>query len=70
MPTYKNRQCQFCIDKVDAIDYKNVRLLKKYTTQYSKIVPKYYSGNCIKHQKKISAAIKNARMMALIPFTP
>jgi len=70
MPTYKNRQCQFCIDEVQAIDYKNIRLLKKYVSQYKKIVPKYYNGNCLKHQKRLATAIKNARMMALIPFTP
>jgi len=69
MPTYKNRKCQFCVDQIDYIDYKNVHLVKKYLSQYKKIVPKYYSGNCLKHQKMLARAVKNARMMALVPFT-
>ncbi len=50
------------------IDYKNVELLKKYITKFGKIVPKYYSGVCLKNQKKLAKAIKRARMMALLPF--
>ncbi len=69
MATYKNRPCQFCINKTDQIDYKNLKLIKKYLTQYFKIVPRYYSGNCINHQKKLTKAVKNARMIALVPFT-
>ncbi|MFA7686034.1 MAG: 30S ribosomal protein S18 [Candidatus Gracilibacteria bacterium] len=69
MPSYKGRKCQFCINQIDYVDYKNVALVKKYTSQYKKIVPKYYNGNCIKHQKIVMRAIKNARLVALIPFT-
>lgn len=50
------------------IDYKNVELLKKYTTKFGKIVPRYYSGVSLKNQKKLANAIKKARVMALIPF--
>jgi small subunit ribosomal protein S18 len=50
------------------IDYKNVELLKKYITKFGKIVPRYYSGVSLKKQKKLSQAIKRARIMALIPF--
>ncbi len=50
------------------IDYKNVELLKNYTTKFGKIVPRYYSGVCLKNQKKLATAIKKARVMALIPF--
>ncbi len=50
------------------IDYKNVELLKKYITKFGKIVPRYYSGVCLKNQKKLAKAIKRARVMALIPF--
>ncbi len=50
------------------IDYKNVELLKKYITKFGKIVPRYYSGVCLKNQKKLSKAIKRARIMALLPF--
>ena len=69
MPSYKNRKCHFCDKKIVNIDYKNVNLLDKFTTQYFKITPKYYSGTCLKHQKKISTAIKRAREMALIQYT-
>jgi small subunit ribosomal protein S18 len=50
------------------IDYKNVELLKKYITKFGKIVPRYYSGVSLKNQKKLSRAIKRARIMALLPF--
>jgi small subunit ribosomal protein S18 len=69
MPTYKGRKCMLCTDQIKFIDYKNTSLLRKYLSQYYKIVPKYYNGNCLKHQKMVSRAIKNARMMALMPFT-
>ncbi|MDX9971222.1 MAG: 30S ribosomal protein S18 [Candidatus Gracilibacteria bacterium] len=69
MSTYKGRKCHFCEKKIKYIDYKNVKLLRKYVTKYKKIVPKYYSGTCLSHQKNLARAIKNARFMALIPFT-
>lgn len=69
MPTYKQRQCYFCDNQIDHIDYKNGYLLYKFTSQYQKIVPRYYSGSCLKHQKKVSTAVKNARIMGLLPFT-
>jgi small subunit ribosomal protein S18 len=69
MPSYKNRQCWFTENSIDTIDYKNVPLLRRYMTQYNKIVPKYYSGNKLKYQKMLSRAIKRARYMALVPYT-
>lgn len=50
------------------IDYKDIELLKKYITKFGKIVPRYYSGVCLKNQKKLARAIKRARIMALLPF--
>lgn len=50
------------------IDYKNTELLSQYLTKFGKIVPRYYSGVSLKNQKKLSAAIKRARIMALLPF--
>lgn len=50
------------------IDYKNTELLSKYITKFGKIVPRYYSGVSLKNQKKLAAAIKRARIMALLPF--
>ncbi|NQV78252.1 MAG: 30S ribosomal protein S18 [Lutibacter sp.] len=69
MPTYKGRKCFFTENNITFIDYKNIRLLKKFLTKYNKIVPKYYTGTTLKRQKQLSVAIKNARTMALIPFT-
>ena len=69
MPSYKNRKCYFCTDQINHVDYKNLALLRKYTTQYFKIVPRYYNGNCLKHQKRVARAIKYARHVALAAFT-
>ncbi|MFA6521110.1 MAG: 30S ribosomal protein S18 [Candidatus Gracilibacteria bacterium] len=62
------KKCGFCRDKVDYVDYKNLKLLKKFLSQYGRIVPKYYSGNCLVHQKRVANAIKLAREMALMPY--
>ncbi|MBI4975804.1 30S ribosomal protein S18 [Candidatus Peregrinibacteria bacterium] len=69
MPTFKDRKCYFHKNDVKFIDYKNVRLLRRFMTQYFKIVPKYYSGTCLKHQKQVAKAIKTARIVGLLPFT-
>ncbi|MBD3156653.1 30S ribosomal protein S18 [Candidatus Peregrinibacteria bacterium] len=63
-----NKTCEFCDAKADYIDYKNIKTLVPFTTKYSKIVPKYYSGVCLRHQKMLARAIKRARFMALISF--
>lgn len=69
MAAFNNRRCPFCKEGTLVIDYKNIPVLRKFTTRYQKIKPKYYSGVCLKHQKKLARAIKNARFMALIPYT-
>lgn len=63
-----NKACQFCVDEVKYIDFKNIRLVKRFTSQYGKIVPRYYTGVCLKHQKSLAGAIKVARIAALLPF--
>ncbi|MEK7672821.1 MAG: 30S ribosomal protein S18 [Patescibacteria group bacterium] len=68
MPTFKSRKCHFCAEKISYIDYKNLGLIRKFISQYFKIVPRYYSGNCLKHQKKLARAVKYARHVALVPF--
>ena len=68
MPTYQNRKCKICAKQIKYIDYKNIRLLSEFTTKYAKIVPRYYSGTCLKHQKALASAIKKARIMALLRF--
>lgn len=62
------KYCPFCEEKIEHIDYKNLRMLKRFISQYGKIVPKYYSGVCLVHQKRLSRAIKLAREMALFAY--
>jgi small subunit ribosomal protein S18 len=65
----RKRVCAFCIDKVESIDYKEGGKLRKYVTERGKILPRRISGNCAKHQRQLTMAIKRARHMALLPFT-
>lgn len=65
----KKRICSFCVDKIEKVDYKDVSRLKKYITERGKILPRRISGNCARHQRMLTLAIKRARVMALLPFT-
>ena len=65
----RKKTCQFCVDKVTDIDYKDVAKLRRYLTERAKIVPRRMSGNCAKHQRQLTTAIKRARIIALLPFT-
>lgn len=60
--------CPFCKKKVEYIDYKDIKLLRKYVTDRGKIKPRRVTGLCAQHQKDIANAVKRARMMALMPF--
>ena len=65
----KPRFCQFCSDKTQVIDYKNVKLLRKFTTEEGKIRSRRQTGTCAKHQRAVAREIKRARHIALMPFT-
>lgn len=65
----KKKICSFCAEKSAAIDYKDVRKLSKYVTERGKILPRRVSGNCAKHQRELTIAIKRARSIAFLPFT-
>lgn len=65
----KPKFCQFCADKNLNIDYKNVELLKKYVTEDGNIRPRRQTGACAKHQRVVAAAVKQARHVALLPFS-
>jgi small subunit ribosomal protein S18 len=68
--TYHRRKvCRFCADSNLAIDYKDPRTLRYFTTERGKITPRRISGNCAKHQRMLTVAIKRARNMALLPYT-
>lgn len=64
----KKKVCAFCVDKVEHIDYKDTAKLRRYITERGKIVPRRISGNCAKHQRQLTIAVKRARQIALLPF--
>ena len=64
----KKKVCVFCVDKVEHIDYKDTAKLRRYVSERGKIVPRRISGNCAKHQRQLTVAIKRARQIALLPF--
>jgi small subunit ribosomal protein S18 len=66
---HRRRVCRFCIDKVDLIDFKDVRLLQNYLPERGKILPRRISGTCATHQRMLAEAIKRARNIALLPYT-
>lgn len=63
------RVCRFCADKKLFIDFKDAKMLTSFTTERGKIIPRRISGNCAKHQREVTLAIKRGRILALIPFT-
>ncbi len=63
------KSCRFCANKVKEIDYKNVDRIKFYISDRGKIIPRRISGNCAKHQRFLTTAIKRARALALLPYT-
>jgi ribosomal protein S18 len=65
----RRKICIFCKEKMDYIDYKDIATLKRFISDKGKIKPRRVTGNCTQHQKLLSKAIKNAREMALIPYT-
>ena len=65
----RKKVCQFCADKTEVIDYKDVDKLRKYVTDRGKILPKRITGNCAVHQRAVTSAIKRARVVALLPYT-
>jgi small subunit ribosomal protein S18 len=66
---YKRRVCKFCTEPKAVIDYKEYRILKYFISERGKIIPRRISGNCAKHQRKLTMAIKRSRNIALLPFT-
>lgn len=65
----RRKVCAFCVDKVDIIDYKDGGKLRRYLTERGKIEPRRKTGTCARHQRRLTLAIKRARLIALLPFT-
>ena len=64
----RRKICRFCADSTMLIDYKDLKTLKYFTTERGKIIPRRISGNCAKHQRELTMAIKQARQIALMPY--
>ena len=64
----RKKVCVFCVEKVEAIDYKDVAKLKKFVTEKGKILPRRMTGVCAQHQRALAKAIKRARIADLLPF--
>ncbi|MFC4769580.1 30S ribosomal protein S18 [Effusibacillus consociatus] len=65
----RRKVCKLCVDKVQHVDYKDVNRLSRFITERGKILPRRISGNCAHHQRQVTVAIKNARVIALLPYT-
>lgn len=64
----RKKVCKFCVEKIDAIPYRDVRLLQGFVAESGKIVPRRLTGVCTAHQRRVTRAIKQARNIALLPF--
>ena len=64
----RRKVCNFCVEKAETIDYKDVAKLRKYLMENGKILPRRMTGVCARHQRELAVAIKRARQMALIPY--
>src|SRR5437868_12215477 len=64
----RKKVCRFCVEKIDDINYKDVRMLSSFVAERGKIVPRRISGVCAPHQRRLTDAIKKARNIALLPF--
>jgi small subunit ribosomal protein S18 len=64
----RKRVCKFCVEKLEYIDYKDVKTLQQFIPERGKILPRRISGTCALHQRKLQNAIKRARIAAMLPF--
>jgi small subunit ribosomal protein S18 len=64
----KEKQCHFCVNNINEIDYKDAQTLRRFISSYMKILPRKRTGTCAWHQRKLATAIKRARIMVLLPF--
>ncbi len=64
----RKRHCRFCENKINQVDYRDDRLLKRFVTERGKIIPRRISGSCAHHQRILTIAIKRARHLAILPY--
>jgi small subunit ribosomal protein S18 len=65
----KRKACIFCKDRIEYVDYKDVMILRKFVSERGKIRARRVTGNCVQHQRDVASAVKNAREMALLPYS-
>src|SRR3990172_5973837 len=65
----RKKVCRFCVDKTPFIDYKDIKTLRFFVTERGKILPRRISGNCSRHQREVTLAVKRGRNIALLPFS-
>lgn len=65
----RRKPCRLCENKIEIIDYKDEKLLRRFVLERGKIVPRRVTGNCARHQRLLKTAIKRARHLAMLPFT-
>jgi small subunit ribosomal protein S18 len=65
---YSKKVCRFCAEKIDEVDYKDVKLLQRYLNSYGKIETRKRTGTCMKHQRRVAVALKRSRHLALLPY--
>lgn len=66
---HRRKVCRFCAEKMQEIDYKDVKVLRNFVTERGKIVPKRIYGTCARHQRQLTEAVKRARQLALLPYS-
>ena len=64
----KKKVCHFCANKIEEIDYKDLKMLQRYVSERGKILPRRVTGACAKHQRAVTTAVKRARAVALMPY--
>ena len=65
----RKKVCAFCVDKIEAIDYKDISRLRRFVSERAKILPRRVTGTCARHQRELTVAIKRARYLSLLPYT-
>lgn len=65
----RKKHCQFCVDQMNYIDYKDIALLRRFVSDRGKVRARRVTGNCTRHQRKVATAVKNAREVALLPYS-
>ncbi|MGR0482577.1 MAG: 30S ribosomal protein S18 [Candidatus Electronema sp. VV] len=66
---HRRKVCRFCAEKMQEVDYKDVKVLRNFVTERGKIVPKRIYGTCARHQRQLTEAVKRARQLALLPYS-